>query len=141
MEILDFYGVELSGKNAVVLGRSLVIGKPVAMMLLRKNASVTICHSRTKNIEEFSRSADILIACTGQPESVGPEYVNPNQCIIDVGVSYSQAKQKLCGDVDFDAVSDKVASITPVPGGVGGVTSTILVKHLVEAAAKQACTR
>ncbi|MBF1157101.1 MAG: bifunctional 5,10-methylenetetrahydrofolate dehydrogenase/5,10-methenyltetrahydrofolate cyclohydrolase, partial [[Eubacterium] sulci] len=106
MEILDFYGVELSGKNAVVLGRSLVIGKPVAMMLLRKNASVTICHSRTKNIEELSRSADILIACTGQPESVGPEYVNPNQCIIDVGVSYSEAKQKLCGDVDFDAVSD-----------------------------------
>lgn len=141
MEILDFYGVELSGKNAVVLGRSLVIGKPVAMMLLRKNASVTICHSRTKNIEELSRSADILIACTGQPESVGPEYVNPNQCIIDVGVSYSEAKQKLCGDVDFDAVSGKVASITPVPGGVGGVTSTILVKHLVEAAAKQACTR
>lgn len=141
MEILDFYGVELSGKNAVVLGRSLVIGKPVAMMLLRKNASVTICHSRTKNIEELSRSADILIACTGQPESVGPEYVNPNQCIIDVGVSYSEAKQKLCGDVDFDAVSDKVASITPVPGGVGSVTSTILVKHLVEAAAKQACTR
>ncbi|MBF1155583.1 MAG: bifunctional 5,10-methylene-tetrahydrofolate dehydrogenase/5,10-methylene-tetrahydrofolate cyclohydrolase, partial [[Eubacterium] sulci] len=126
---------------AVVLGRSLVIGKPVAMMLLRKNASVTICHSRTKNIEELSRSADILIACTGQPESVGLEYVNPNQCIIDVGVSYSEAKQKLCGDVDFDAVSDKVASITPVPGGVGGVTSTILVKHLVEAAAKQACTR
>lgn len=141
MEILDFYGIEISGKNAVVLGRSLVIGKPVAMMLLRRNASVTICHSRTNNADEISRSADILIACTGRPESVGPKYVNKNQCIIDVGVSYSKAKQKLCGDVDYDAVSDKVASITPVPGGVGGVTSTILVKHLVEAAARQACSR
>lgn len=141
MEILDFYGIEISGKNAVVLGRSLVIGKPVAMMLLRRNASVTICHSRTQNAYEISRSADILIACTGRPESVGPKYVNKNQCIIDVGVSYSKAKQKLCGDVDYDAVSDKVASITPVPGGVGGVTSTILVKHLVEAAARQACSR
>ena len=141
MEILDFYGIEISGKNAVVLGRSLVIGKPVAMMLLRRNASVTICHSRTQNADEISRSADILIACTGRPESVGPKYVNKNQCIIDVGVSYSKAKQKLCGDVDYDAVSDKVASITPVPGGVGSVTSTILVKHLVEAAARQACSR
>ena len=141
MEILDFYEIEISGKNVVVLGRSLVIGKPVAMMLLRRNASVTICHSRTQNADEISRSADILIACTGRPESVGPKYVNKNQCIIDVGVSYSKAKQKLCGDVDYDAVSDKVASITPVPGGVGGVTSTILVKHLVEAAARQACSR
>ena len=141
MEILDLYGIEISGKNAVVLGRSLVIGKPVAMMLLRRNASVTICHSRTNNADEISRSADILIACTGRPESVGPKYVNKNQCIIDVGVSYSKAKQKLCGDVDYDAVSDKVASITPVPGGVGGVTSTILVKHLVESAARQACSR
>ena len=141
MEILDFYEIEISGKNVVVLGRSLVIGKPVAMMLLRRNASVTICHSRTNNADEISRSADILIACTGRPESVGPKYVNKNQCIIDVGVSYSKAKQKLCGDVDYDAVSDKVASITPVPGGVGGVTSTILVKHLVEAAARQACSR
>ena len=141
MEILDFYGIEISGKNAVVLGRSLVIGKPVAMMLLRRNASVTICHSRTQNADEISRSADILIACTGRPESVGPKYVNKNQCIIDVGVSYSEAKHKLCGDVDYDAVSDKVASITPVPGGVGGVTSTILVKHLVEAATRQTCSR
>lgn len=136
MEILDFYGIEISGKNAVVLGRSLVIGKPVAMMLLRRNASVTICHSRTQNADEISRSADILIACTGRPESVGPKYVNKNQCIIDVGVSYREAKHKLCGDVDYDAVSDKVTSITPVPGGVGSVTSTILVKHLVEAAAR-----
>ena len=141
MEILDFYGIEISGKNAVVLGRSLVIGKPVAMMLLRRNASVTICHSRTQNADEISRSADILIACTGRPESVGPKYVNKNQCIIDVGVSYREAKHKLCGDVDYDAVSDKVTSITPVPGGVGSVTSTILVKHLVEAAARQACSR
>ena len=141
MEILDFYGIEISGKNAVVLGRSLVIGKPVAMMLLRRNASVTICHSRTNNADEISRSADILIACTGRPESVGPKYVNKNQCIIDVGVSYSEAKHKLCGDVDYDAVSDKVASITPVLVGVGGVTSTILVKHLVEAAARQVCSR
>ena len=141
IEILKHFDVEIKGKKAVVIGRSMVIGKPVAMMLLRKNASVTICHSRTQNADEISRSADILIACTGRPESVGPKYVNKNQCIIDVGVSYSEAKHKLCGDVDYDAVSDKVASITPVPGGVGGVTSTILVKHLVEAAARQACSR
>lgn len=137
IRILDFYDIDCSGKKVVVLGRSLVIGRPVAMMLLSKNASVTICHSRSENIAEIASSADILIACTGQAESIGAGFTNAEQCIIDVGVSYNAKKQKLCGDVDFDEVADKVAAITPVPGGVGGVTSTVLVKNVIEAAIKQ----
>ena len=138
IEILDYYGIECKGKNAVVLGRSLVIGKPVSMLLLNRNATVTICHTRTRNIEEIASKADLLICCTGQMESVNRAYVNGKQTLIDVGISWNEEKQKLCGDVLFEEVEPIVENITPVPGGVGSVTTSILVKHVIEAAEKQA---
>ena len=138
IEILDYYSIECKGKNAVVLGRSLVIGKPVSMLLLNRNATVTICHTRTRNIEEIASKADLLICCTGQMESVNRAYVNEKQTLIDVGISWNEEKQKLCGDVLFEEVEPIVENITPVPGGVGSVTTSILVKHVIEAAEKQA---
>ncbi len=138
IEILDYYGIGCEGKNAVVLGRSLVIGKPVSMLLLNRNATVTICHTRTKNIEEIASRADLLICCTGQMESVNRNYVNEKQTLIDVGISWNGEKQKLCGDALFEEIEPVVENITPVPGGVGSVTTSILVKHVIEAAEKMA---
>ena len=138
MEILKYYGCECSGKRAVVLGRSLVVGRPVAMLLMHKNATPTICHTRTKNPAELSKQADIVIACTGQMESLGADYFRAGQIVIDVGINWNEEKNKLCGDVCFDEVSDIVEAITPVPGGVGGVTTAVLVSHVVEAA-KRLC--
>lgn len=134
MEILKFYNVELSGKKAAVIGRSLVIGRPVAMMLMHANATVTVCHTRTVDVPSITKEADIIIAASGQMESVGPEYLGKNQVVIDVGIGWNDAKQKLCGDVRTDEVMDQVRGITPVPGGVGAVTTSILVKHVVESA-------
>ena len=134
MEILKYYGCECSGKRAVVLGRSLVVGRPVAMLLMHENATPTICHTRTKNPAELSKQADIVIACTGQMESLGADYFRAGQIVIDVGIDWNEEKNKLCGDVRFDEVSDIVEAITPVPGGVGGVTTAVLVSHVVEAA-------
>ena len=134
MEILKYYGCECSGKRAVVLGRSLVVGRPVAMLLMHENATPTICHTRTKNPAELSKQADIVIACTGQMESLGADYFRAGQIVIDVGINWNEEKNKLCGDVRFDEVSDIVEAITPVPGGVGGVTTAVLVSHVVEAA-------
>lgn len=133
IEILDFYNIEVESKNVVVLGRSLVIGKPVSMLLLNKNASVTICHSKTKNIEDIASKADILICAIGKMESINVKYTNPNQTVIDVGISYNEVKQKLCGDVNFDDVGNKVLNITPVPKGVGSVTTSVLLNNVVEA--------
>ena len=138
MEILKYYGCECSGKKAVVLGRSLVVGRPVAMLLMHENATPTICHTRTKNPAELSKQADIVIACTGQMESLGADYFRAGQIVIDVGINWNEEKNKLCGDVRFDEVSDIVEAITPVPGGVGGVTTAVLVSHVVEAA-KRLC--
>ena len=138
MEILKYYGCECSGKRAVVLGRSLVVGRPVAMLLMHENATPTICHTRTKNPAELSKQADIVIACTGQMESLGADYFRAGQIVIDVGINWNEEKNKLCGDVRFDEVSDIVEAITPVPGGVGGVTTAVLVSHVVEAA-KRLC--
>lgn len=138
MEILKYYGCECSGKRAVVLGRSLVVGRPVAMLLMHENATPTICHTRTKNPAELSKQADIVIACTGQMESLGADYFRAGQIVIDVGIDWNEEKNKLCGDVRFDEVSDIVEAITPVPGGVGGVTTAVLVSHVVEAA-KRLC--
>lgn len=134
--LLRHYGVELSGKRAVVVGRSLVIGKPVAMLLMQKanNATVTVCHSRTNNLPEVIRGADIVIAAMGRAESLGADCFAPGQIVLDVGINWSEAKNKLVGDVDFDKVKDIVADITPVPAGVGSVTTAILVRHVVEAA-------
>ena len=134
MEILKYYGVELKGKRVAVIGRSLVIGRPVAMMLMHANATVTICHTRTVDVPSITRDADILIAASGQMESVGAEYLREGQTVIDVGIGWNEAKQKLCGDVKFEEAEPVVAAITPVPGGVGSVTTAVLCKHVVEAA-------
>ncbi|MBE5911890.1 bifunctional 5,10-methylenetetrahydrofolate dehydrogenase/5,10-methenyltetrahydrofolate cyclohydrolase [Pseudobutyrivibrio sp.] len=134
MEILKYYGIELSGKKVAVIGRSLVIGRPVAMMLMHENATVTICHTRTVDVPSITKDADIVVVASGQMESVGADYLKAGQTVIDVGISWNSEKNKLCGDVRFDEVSDIVDAITPVPGGVGGVTTSILVKHVIEAA-------
>ena len=135
MEILDHYGIDCTGKKAVVIGRSLVVGKPAAMMLIKKNATVTVCHTRTVDMPSVSREADIILVAAGRAGVVGAEYVKPGQIIIDVGINMN-AEGKLCGDVDYAAVEPIVEAITPVPGGVGSVTTSVLVGHVVEAAAR-----
>ncbi|MCD8149212.1 MAG: bifunctional 5,10-methylenetetrahydrofolate dehydrogenase/5,10-methenyltetrahydrofolate cyclohydrolase [Clostridiales bacterium] len=138
LEILDYYGVECSGKRAVVIGRSLVVGRPAAMLLMHKNATVTICHTRTEDMPSVTKEADIVIACAGKMEAIDAKYFRPGQMVIDVGIGFSEAKGKLCGDVDYDVVEPIVNAITPVPGGVGSVTTAVLVKHVVEAAGRAA---
>ena len=133
IEILDHYGIYPLGKKAVVIGRSLVIGKPVAMMLLQKHATVTICHTKTKNMPEVTRQADILIVAAGRAGVVGAEYVSAGQTVLDVGINFT-TEGKMVGDVDFEAVEPAVEAITPVPGGVGTVTTSVLMAHVVEAA-------
>ena len=137
IEILDYYGIDVKGKNVTVLGRSLVIGKPVSMLLLNKNATVSICHSKTANITEEAKKADILICATGVMESVNKNYVKEGQTIIDVGISWNEEKGKLCGDCLFEDVEPVVMNITPVPGGVGSVTTSVLINHVVEAAKRK----
>ena len=137
-EILDFCGTEVAGKRAAVIGRSLVIGKPAAMLLLERNATVTVCHSRTEDLAGIVREADIVIAATGRPESLGREFFRDGQTVIDVGASWSDSKQKICGDVDIDSLGDELdINITPVPGGVGAVTTSVLALHILEAAVRQ----
>ena len=133
IEILDYYGIEIKGKNVAVLGRSLVVGKPVSMLLTNRNATVTICHTKTVNTKEITKKSDIIIACTGQMESLDASYFSEGQTIIDVGISWNNQKNKLCGDVLFESVEPIVANITPVPKGVGSVTTSILINHVVEA--------
>ena len=135
MEILDYYGVDLTGKRVTVVGRSMVVGKPVAMLLLAKNATVTICHTRTKNLAEECKSADIIVACAGVPKMITSEFVNEGQVVIDVGIH--MVDDKLCGDVDYDNVCKIADAITPVPGGVGSVTTTVLLKHTVMSAERR----
>lgn len=132
MEILEYYGIDLTGKKVTVVGRSMVVGKPVAMLLLSKNATVTICHTKTKNLQEECRNADIIVACAGVPKMITSEYVHEGQVVIDVGIH--MVDDKLCGDVDYDKVSEIVDAITPVPGGVGSVTTTVLLKHTIMSA-------
>lgn len=137
IEILDHYGVELQGKKVTVMGRSLVIGKPVAMMAMKKNATVTVCHSRT-SIDDFKaagQNADIVIAALGKAKMVDADRIGNGQVIIDVGINVDE-DGKLCGDVNFDEAEPKAAKITPVPGGVGSVTTAVLMKHVIEAAEK-----
>ena len=137
MEILDYYGIDVKGKNVVVIGRSLVVGKPLAMMLLNRNATVTICHTKTVDIPSITKKADIVIAATGQMESLGIEYFSEGQTVIDVGITFNSEKNKLCGDVKFDEVEPIVENITPVPGGVGSVTTSILINHAALAAERK----
>ncbi len=137
MEILDYYGFDCRGKRAVVVGRSLVVGKPAAMMLLQKNATVTVCHTKTVDMAAVCREADILIVAAGRPDMIGKDYLSPGQVVIDVGINVD-AEGKLCGDVNFGEAESIVAAITPVPGGVGTVTTSVLVGHVVSAAARRA---
>jgi len=134
VEILDYYNIDVKGKNIAVIGRSLVVGRPVSMLLMHKNATVTTCHTKTKDIPSITKDKDIIVTCSGQMESLTKEYVNPNQTIVDVGINYNETKQKLCGDVLFEEVEPIVKEITPVPGGVGSVTTSVLINHVVLAA-------
>lgn len=130
MEILKYYDIPLEGKNVVVVNRSMVVGKPLAMMLLKENATVTICHSRTKNLEEITNKADVVIVALGKAKFFGEEYFNENSIVIDVGVSLDD-NGKLSGDADYEKLSPMVEKITPVPGGVGSVTTSILLSQVV----------
>ncbi len=132
VEILKHYGVELSGSKVAVLGRSMVVGKPAAMLLLNENATVTICHSRTKDLAKVTSEADVLVAAVGRARMVKEDFVKEGAVVIDVGINVD-AEGNLCGDVDNNAVLDKVSMITPVPAGVGSVTTSILAKHVVKA--------
>ena len=134
MEILHYYGIPVKGKKAAVIGRSLVVGRPVAMMLMHENATVVNCHTRTVDVPSITREADILITASGQLHSVTKEYTNPNQVVIDVGINWDEAKGGISGDVAFEDVEPNVAAITPVPGGVGSVTTCVLIGHVAEAA-------
>ncbi len=136
IELLDFYGIDLKGKNVTVIGRSLVIGKPVTMMLIKKNATVTVCHTKTVDVAGTARNADVLVAAAGSAGMVNEGFVHDGQTVVDVGINWSEEKQKIVGDVDFEAASPIVAAITPVPGGVGGVTTSVLMSHVAEAAGK-----
>lgn len=132
MEILLYNNVALEGKNVVVVNRSMVLGKPLAMMLLEKNATVTICHSRTKNLHEITSKADVVVTALGKAKFFDEKYFNENSVCIDVGVSLDN-EGKLSGDIDYPKVSEMVSMITPVPGGVGAVTTSLLLSHVVEA--------
>ena len=134
IELLRFYGIDPKGKRATVIGRSLVIGRPVSMLLMHANATVTTCHTRTKDVPAIAREADILVCAAGVMRSVTPEFTNPDQIVVDVGIHLDEETGKLCGDVDFDRVAPCVKAITPVPGGVGGITTCVLLDHVLKAA-------
>ncbi len=144
MEILDYYGIDCKGKNAVVIGRSLVVGKPAAMMLMGKNATVTVCHTRTVNTAEIAKKADILVTSAGVLRSLTKDFVRPGQIVIDVSINWDPEKPNskggkgaIAGDAVFEEVEPIVEAITPVPGGVGSVTTSVLIGHVVEAAARK----
>ena len=147
MEVLKYYNIDPKGKRAAVIGRSLVIGRPAAMLLMHANATVTICHTRTLDVPSVTREADLVIAASGQMESIGTDYFRPlppeagtagnGQVVIDVGIGWNDVKHKLCGDVRFEEVEPLVSAITPVPGGVGAVTTAVLALQTVEAALRR----
>lgn len=144
MEILDYYGIDCKGKNAVVIGRSLVVGKPAAMMLMARNATVTVCHTRTVNTAEICRNADILVSSAGVLNSLTKDFVRPGQVVIDVSINWDANKPNsrgtlgaIAGDAVFAEVEPIVDAITPVPGGVGSVTTSVLMKHVIEAAERR----
>ena len=134
MELLSHYGVDPNGKRAVVVGRSLVVGRPLAMLLMAAGATVTICHSRTRELPAVTGSADIVVAAVGRRGYFGAEYFSPGQIVVDVGIHYSEETGRLCGDVLTDEAARVAAAVTPVPGGVGSVTTAVLVSHVAEAA-------
>ena len=140
IEMLEHYGVPLEGRRVVVVGRSLVVGKPVSMMLLRRNASVTICHSRSNDLAGICRAADVVICATGRARAFGADFVSPGQTVLDVGINFD-THGNLCGDVDFDQVEPIVGAITPVPGGIGTVTTSMTMAHTVAAAERALAAR
>ena len=133
MRLIDSTGVDLSGKEAVVVGRSNIVGKPMAMMLLKRNATVTVCHSKTKGLPERVRAADVVVAAVGRAEFVKGDWIKKGAIVIDVGINRT-SEGRLVGDVDFEGASEHAAFITPVPGGVGPMTIAMLLKNTVEAA-------
>lgn len=136
IRMLEYAGIPIEGKHAVIIGRSNIVGKPMAMLLLERHATVTLCHSRTEHLAEVTRSADILVAAVGQPHFVTADMVKPGATVIDVGINRI-APKKLVGDVDFEAVEKVAGAITPVPGGVGLLTVAMLMENVVQAAAAQ----
>ena len=134
MKILEHYNIDTAGKKVAVIGRSLVVGKPLASFLTARDATVTLCHSKTSNVQAITRQADIVVVACGCTEAIGVDYFSEGQVVIDVGIGWSEEKGKLCGDADFDAVEPIVACITPVPGGVGAVTNAVLISHVVASA-------
>lgn len=138
LAMLDHYGIDLDGASVAVVGRSLVIGRPVASMLLARNATVTTCHTHTNDLAGVCRRADIVVAAAGHAHTIGADFVRPGQTVIDVGINWDAQASKLVGDVDFEAVEPLVDAITPVPGGVGAVTTAILARHVI-CAAEEAC--
>jgi len=134
MEILKYHNIDLNGKKAVVLGRSMVIGKPVSILLMNANATVTVCHSRTKDLPAVCREADIIVAAIGKAGFVTADFVKDGAVVIDVGINVVEGGRGVTGDVAYDEVAPKCSYITPVPGGVGSVTNAVLAKHIVRAA-------
>ena len=134
LEVLDYYKVPLRGKRAAVVGRSLVVGRCAAMMLMHRDATVSICHTKTEDVASVTSLCDVVITAAGQLHYYGKEYANESQTIIDVGINWDEAKGGISGDVDFETVEPVVKALTPVPGGVGAVTSCVLISHVVEAA-------
>lgn len=133
IEMLDYAGIDIEGKRVAVVGRSLVIGKPVTMLLMKRNATVTVCHTRTKDMPKVCRDAEIIVAAAGVAKMLTAEYVGKDAIVIDVGINVDD-EGKLCGDVDYDALEGIASIATPVPGGVGSVTTSVLAKHLLRAA-------
>ncbi|MFW5672146.1 MAG: bifunctional methylenetetrahydrofolate dehydrogenase/methenyltetrahydrofolate cyclohydrolase FolD [Acetivibrio ethanolgignens] len=136
IELLKRSGIEIAGKECVVVGRSNIVGKPMSMLLLRENGTVTVCHSKTKNLKEVTKRADILVAAIGKPRFITEEYVKPGACVIDVGIHRNE-NNKLCGDVDFERVESVAGAITPVPGGVGPMTISMLMYNCLWAVERE----
>ena len=136
MALIKHYNIETKGRKVTVVGRSLVIGKPVALLLTTANATVTVCHTKTADIEAECRNADIIIACCGVAKMITDKFVKPGQIVIDVGMNVDE-EGRLCGDVDYEKVAETAAAVTPVPGGVGSITTAILLRHVVDNAGRQ----
>ena len=134
VRLMEHYGIETKGKKVAVIGRSLVIGRPVALMLIARDATVTVCHTKTVDLPGECRNADIIVACCGVAKTVGADYLREGQVVIDVGMNVDE-NGKLCGDVDYDKAAEIAKAVTPVPGGVGSVTTSVLLKHVVDSCA------
>ena len=138
VRLLDHYEVPLAGADVTVVGRSLVIGRPVSLMLQRKNATVCMCHTKTRDLAAHTRAADVVVVACGHARAIGPEHLAAGQVVVDVGINWDEAADKLVGDVDFDAACELVGAITPVPGGVGSITTAVLMDHVVASAERAA---